>query len=129
MHDDVKMGSERSFGLVFAAVFLVIALWPLLRHEGPHIWALVAAFIFAGLGLFAPRVLRPLNALWFRFGLLLAKVTTPVFLTLLYVLMVIPTGVLMRAFRKDPLARKPDPSLKSYWIARKEQPGSMRNQY
>lgn len=128
----VKRGSERSFGLVFAGFFLVVGLFPLVRGGDGRWWAVGLALAFAAVALAAPRHLRPLNALWFRFGLALGRVVAPVVMAALYFLVVTPTGVLMRAVGKDPLRLRFDPSAKSYWIAR-DPPGpapeSLKNQF
>lgn len=92
----VQMGSERSFGLVFAALFAVIALWPLKSGGDIRLWALGAAAAFAVLALAVPRALKPLNIVWFKFGMLLHHVVTPVVMGLLFFLTVTPVGLLMR---------------------------------
>jgi RsiW-degrading membrane proteinase PrsW (M82 family) len=106
--DDVKVGSERSFGMVFAVVFIVIALLPLFTmsdQEGQmRIWALVVAAFFAGSALTMPRLLAPLNKLWFRFGLLLHKIVNPLVMGLLFYVTVTPIG-----YRAPPRARHQKP--------------------
>ncbi len=120
--DDVKVGSERSFGLVFAVVFIVVALLPLLTmsdQEGQmRIWALVVAAFFAGSALTMPSVLAPLNKLWFRFGLLLHKIVNPLVMGLLFFVTVTPIGLLMRALGKTPLQLSFDKNADTYWIPR-----------
>jgi hypothetical protein len=102
----VKMGSERSFGLVVAAGFLLITLAPWLRHREPRWWGLIVAVPLAALAIARPRMLRPLNVAWTRLGLMLNRVTSPVILGLVFYLAVVPTGLLMRAVGHDPLRRK-----------------------
>lgn len=130
--DAPEVHSERSFGTVFAAVFLIIALWPLIRWQGPHYWALALAALFGAIAWTVPRLLRPLNRLWFRFGLLLHRIVSPIVLTALFVLTVVPIGFIYRLLGKDPLRLKLDRNQTSYWIAR-EPPGpppdSMANQF
>ena len=130
--DAPEVHSERSFGTVFAVVFLIIALWPLIRWQQPRIWALALAALFGGIAWTAPRLLRPLNLLWFRFGILLHHVMSRVVLTALFFLTVVPIGFIYRLLGKDPLRLKLDHSQTSYWIAR-EPPGpppdSMANQF
>jgi len=120
--DDVKVGSERSFGLVFTAVFIIVALLPLLNLSGQHgsvrIWALVVAGVFAITALTMPRFLAPLNKLWFRFGLLLHKIVNPLIMGLMFFLTVTPIGLLMRVLGKTPLKLGFDKNVESYWIAR-----------
>ena len=114
----VKQSSDRAFGLVFAAVFALIALWPMLHDAGPRWWALGAAGIFVLLALVAPKVLAPANRLWHRFGLLLGRLVNPLVMGLLFYLVVTPTGLALRAFGKDPLRLAYDPDANSYWIER-----------
>lgn len=132
-HDsDVVMGSERSFGLVFAFVFAVIGLWPLWKTGQVRIWAFVISAIFLGLALVIPAVLKPLNTIWFKFGLLLGRVMTPIVMSLVYGLTVVPIGLLLRALGKDLLRLEPQPDAPSYWIKRDENgpaKGSMKNQF
>jgi predicted membrane metal-binding protein len=113
-----EAGSSRSFGIVFAVVFTILACWPLLKSSPVRIWALVVAALFLGLSLAAPKVLAPLNLLWMRFGLLLGRIVSPVVLFLVYIIAVVPTGILMRLMGKDPMRRKFDPTASSYWISR-----------
>lgn len=114
----VQMGSERSFGLVFAVVFGVIALWPLKSGGEIRLWAAGAATAFLVLALVLPRTLRPLNIVWFKFGMVLHHVITPLVMGLLFFLTVTPVGMLMRATGKDPMRLKRDPKASSYWITR-----------
>jgi hypothetical protein len=118
--------------LVFAAVFAIIALWPLIGGHAPRLWAIVIAVVFLTLAYLWPAALRPLNVVWFKFGMLLGAVMTPVVMALLYVLVFVPTGLLMRLFGKDPLRMKPDPAKTSYWIIREKPgpgPGTMKRQF
>lgn len=131
-HHEAKMGSERSFGVVFAIVFVIIGTVPLIREGELRLWSLLAAAIFLGLGLLAPRVLRPLNILWFRFGLLLGRIIAPIVISLLFFIAVTPTALVMRLLRKDLLSLKIDQKAKSYWIDRSKTDnpmGSMKNQF
>jgi predicted membrane metal-binding protein len=118
----VKAGSERGFALVFATVFALIAAWPLLHGGGLRGWAagLAAAFLLAGL--FAPGALAPLNRLWFRFGLALGRLVSPVLMAVIYYGSVVPTGLVMRMLGKDLLRLRFDPGATSYWI-RRDPPG------
>ena len=109
-HDSVEMGSERGLGLVFAAVFAIIALWPLIGGHAPRAWAIVVAVVFLALADLWPAAPRPLNKVWFKFGMLLGAVMTPVVMALLYILVFVPTGLLMRLFGKDPMRLKADPA-------------------
>ncbi|MCB2099762.1 MAG: hypothetical protein KDE22_02750 [Rhodobacterales bacterium] len=131
-HDDVKVGSERAFGLVFAAVFTIIALVPLIKGADPRWWSLAVAAVFGVLAFVAPKVLRPLNLVWFKFGLLLHKIVSPLIMGLLFFVTVTPMALLLRLLGKDPLHRSFDPKADSYWI-RRDPPGpapeTMKNQF
>jgi hypothetical protein len=127
--DTVKMGSERSFGFVFAAFFLIVGLWPLLNDASVRSWALGIGGAFFVVALIYPAILKPLNTAWFRFGLWLARFTTPIVMVLVFTIAVVPTGLTMRLFGKDPMRRKLDNATDTYWIEREEQPGSMKEQY
>jgi predicted membrane metal-binding protein len=125
-------GSERGFGIVFAVVFAVVGLWPLLDGEPVRAWALVLAAGFLGTGFFAPGLLKPLNRIWFLFGLALHKIVSPLVMGLLFFLTVTPMALILRALGKDPLRRKFDPDAKSYWIERNPPgpaPETMRRQF
>lgn len=129
---DVKAGSERAFGAVLGAVFLLIALWPLLEGAGLRLWALALAALFLAAAALAPGALAPLNRIWFRFGMLLHRIVSPLAMALLFYLTVTPTALILRLAGKDPLRLKFDRAAKSYWIERAPPgpaPETMRNQF
>ena len=125
----VERGSEKSFGIVFSIVFLIVALYPLINSEGLRIWALVASIIFFFLAFIAPKVLVFPNKLWFKFGLLLGSIVAPIVMMFVYFVTVLPTGLIMRLLGKDLLKQKLDKNAKSYWVKRDEPIGSMKNQF
>lgn len=125
----VKIGSERSFGLVFAGVFAIVGLLPLLHERPLRTWALAIGAVFLLLAFIRPGVLAPLNRLWFRLGLALGVVMTPVIMGLLFVVAVIPTALALKLFRKDPMQRRFVPEVATYWERREKQPGPMREQF
>ena len=128
----VQSSTDRSFGFVFAAVFLIVALYPLVSSQAVRPWAMVVAGVFLVLALFIPKVLGPANRMWTKFGLLLHNVVSPLALGILFFLVVTPTGLLMRIFGKDPLRLRFDAAADSYWIKRTP-PGpdaeSLKNQF
>lgn len=129
-YDDVTIGSERGFGIVFAALFLLIGLWPLTGSNDPRIWSLAVAGGFLLCSYVFPRVLSPLNKIWFQFGMLLFKVVSPLTMGLLFILTFVPTGLIMRALGKDLLRLRRDPEAETYWVPRDpDQPSSMSNQF
>jgi hypothetical protein len=128
----VEGPSDRSFGLVFAAVFFLIGGLPLLHGERMRWWAFVASAVFLGIALVRPSLLAGLNRLWTRLGVLLGKIVSPVALGLLYYAALTPVSIVMRLTGKDPLRLKRDASASSYWIPRTPPgppPGSMTNQF
>jgi hypothetical protein len=130
---EIKGSSDRSFGLVFTVVFVVIGLWPLLDGVTmPRWWALPIAMAFLVASFAKPSVLAPLNRLWTKFGLLLHRIINPVVLGILFYLMVTPIGVVRRLLGKDGLDRQLEPKKDSYWVTR-EPPGpppeSMNQQF
>ena len=130
--DKVKAGSERAFGIVFAVVFAVVGLWPLWEGDGFRPWALIAAGVFLAAGLLVPKALKPLNRLWFVFGLGLHKVVNPLVMGLLFYFTITPMALIMRLIGKDPLRRDFEPEAKSYGIERRPAgpaPESMRHQF
>lgn len=113
-----ERGSERAFGIVFTILFLVIGAWPLKDGGSPRLWALGIAALFLLVALAAPKWLAPLNRLWMAFGLLLGMIISPIMLFLVYVVAVVPTGLIMRLRGKDPLRRRFEPEAASYWVHR-----------
>jgi predicted membrane metal-binding protein len=131
-HSSIEVGSERSFGLVFAAFFGLVGVWPLLDAGDLRVWALAVAAVFLLAAFLAPSLLRPLNLLWFKLGMLLGRIVTPIVMFLLFFLTVLPTGLALRLSGKDPMHRKVDKTAPSYWIKRVESPeehSSMKNQF
>lgn len=117
-HGSVEVGSSRSFGIVFFVVFLIIGLFPLISGSPLRIWSLGIAGSFLVIALLIPSILSPLNKLWFRFGMLLAKIVNPIVMFIIYVTTVLPIGLLLRASGKDLLSKKLDPDMPSYWRER-----------
>ena len=131
-HSKVEVGSNRSFGLVFFAVFLLIGLFPLLGDGPVRLWSLIVAGIFLFFSFVFTVVLRPLNRLWFRFGMLLAKIVNPIVMFIIYVVTIVPFGLAARLFGKDLLRTKFDTSRDSYWEEREPpgpKPESLKNQF
>ena len=121
--------SEKSFGVIFSIVFLIVALYPLINSEGLRIWALVVSIIFFLLAFLAPKILVLPNKLWFKFGLLIGSIIAPIVMAFVYFVTVLPTGLIMRLLGKDLLKQKLDKNAKSYWVKRSEPMGSMKNQF
>ena len=126
--DDVKIGSNRSFGIVFFAVFLIIAIYPLINSGELRLWSLIISIIFLVLGLVNSKILNPLNKFWFKFGIFLGKIISPLVMGIIFFLVVTPIGLLMRLLNKDLLNLKFNNS-HSYWIEKTEPRSKMKNQF
>ena len=123
-----KLGSNRSFGLVFFLLFMVIALWPILNSEHIRIWSIIVSIIFLILGLLNSILLTPLNKLWMKFGLFLGKIVSPVVMAVIFFGVVTPTGLIMKIFRKDILKLKKNNDV-SYWAIKDNSNNNMDNQF
>ena len=120
--------SNRSFGIVFATVFLIISLYPLLNDQNTRTWALIISLIFLILGLLNSSLLTPLNKIWFKFGILLSKIFSPLIMVIIFFLVVTPIGIFMRILGKDLLNLKFNKS-SSYWIKKGNTKTSMKKQF
>ena len=127
MNKKIKVSSNKSFGIVFFIVFVVIAFYPLVNQEEYRLWALIIALIFLVLGLINSSILTPLNLLWFKFGMFLGRIVSPIIMGLVFFGVVTPTGLIMKLFKKDLLKLKRKDK-KSYWIERKSK-SEMKNQF
>ena len=126
--DDIKISSNKSFGIVFFVIFLLIAIYPLTNGGDIRIWSGIISFIFLVLGLLNSRILTPLNKIWFKFGIILGKIISPVIMAIIFFLVVTPTGLIMRILRKDILNLKYNQN-KSYWIEKEGPKSKMKNQF
>ena len=125
----IEVSSNRSFGLVFFVVFLIIGLWPLLDGGQFKIWSLFFSLFFLVLGLLNSKLLTPLNLLWTKFGILLGNVLAPIVMSFIFFLVVTPIGLLMRIMGRDLLRTKYNKSGKSYWIKREKRITKMNQQF
>tara|TARA_Y100001958_G_C20740200_1_gene229166 strand:+ start:107 stop:496 length:390 start_codon:yes stop_codon:yes gene_type:complete len=125
---DIKIGSNKSFGLLFFVVFLIIGLWPLINDNIIRYWSLIISFIFLLLGLANSKFLSPLNLIWFKFGLLLGRFISPIVMGIIFFLVVTPIGILMRLINKDLLNLKYN-NENSYWIIKNDPKSKMKNQF
>ena len=126
--DDVKISSNRSFGIVFFVVFLLISLYPLIYAEEIRLWSLIISIIFLILGLLNSKILGPLNKIWFKFGILLGKIVSPLIMGIIFFLVVTPIGFIMKLLKKDLLNLKYNKN-KSYWIEKNGPKSNMKNQF
>ena len=126
--NDVKIGSNRSFGIVFFAVFLIISIYPLINGNNIRLWALIISLVFLIFGLLNSTILNPLNRLWFKFGIFLGKIVSPLIMAIIFFIVVTPIGIFMRILRKDLLNLKVNNS-SSYWIKKDGPKSKMKNQF
>ena len=125
---DIKIGSNKSFGIVFNVVFGLIAFWPLIKGNDIRLWSLIISIIFLVLGMINSKILTPLNKLWFKFGIFLGNFIAPIVMGIIFFLVVTPTGIIMKLLGKDLIKLKKN-NEKSYWIEKKNIKSSMKNQF
>ena len=124
----IKIGSNKSFGIVFFAVFFIISIWPLLSGNEIRYWSLVISVIFLILGIINSKILTPLNKTWFKIGILLGNIISPIIMGIIFFLVVTPTSLIMKILGKDLLNLKKN-TKSSYWIEKKNQNSRMKNQF
>ena len=123
-----KVNSNRSFGIVFFIVFLIISFWPSIEGQSLRIWSLAVALIFLVLGLLNSKILSPFNLIWVKFGEALGRIIAPIAMSIVYFIIITPIGFFMRLIGKDLLRTKFSKN-KSYWIKREQNIGSMKRQF
>ena len=127
-NNKIKLGSNRSFGIVFFVVFLIIAIYPLLNDNSIRLWSLIIGIIFLILGIINSKVLTPFNILWMKFGLLLGKIVSPIVMGFVFFGVVTPISIIMKLFAKDSLNLKRNKK-QTYWLKKEEIKSSMKNQF
>ena len=125
---DIKISSNRSFGIVFFIVFLLISIYPIFKDGNIRIWSLLVAIIFLVLGLMNAIILTPLNKTWFKFGLILGKIVSPIVMGVVFFTVVTPISFFMKILGKDLLNLKYNNN-KSYWIEKSGPKSKMKNQF
>ena len=126
--DDIKIGSNRSFGIVFFIVFLLIAIYPLINQGEIRVWSVLISLLFLILGIINSKVLSPLNKVWFKFGIFLGKIISPIIMGIIFFFVVTPIAFLMRILKKDLLNLKYNKN-SSYWIEKTDPKSTMKNQF
>ena len=124
-----KRSSNRSFGVLFFVVFLVVGFWPMLNNEAPNYYLILFSLIFLILGLVNSKILSPLNLGWIKLGEILGKIIAPIVMAIVYFLILTPISLLVRLFGKDLIGMKFSNNIKSYWIKRKKHLGTMDKQF
>tara|TARA_B100001121_G_scaffold142349_1_gene124625 strand:- start:543 stop:926 length:384 start_codon:yes stop_codon:yes gene_type:complete len=126
--NDVKISSNKSFGIVFFIVFLIIGIYPLINNGDIRIWSIILSLAFLFLGLINSKILTPLNKFWFKFGILLGKIISPLIMGLIFFCVVTPIGFIMKLLGKDLLNLKFNKD-RTYWIDRNGPKSKMKNQF
>ena len=126
---EIKTSSNKSFGLVFFVIFIIIALWPLLNDGNIRMWSIIVSIIFLILGLLNSKILTPFNKLWMRLGALLGIIVSPIVMGVVYFGIITPIGLIMKLFGKDVLNLKLDKNKKTYWTLKKKIPSKMKDQF
>ena len=126
--NDVKIGSNKSFGIVFFIVFLIISFYPLINQENIRVWSLIISLIFLILGLLNSKILNPLNKLWFKFGMILGRIISPIIMSIIFFLVVTPIALIMKLLKKDLLNLKFNKT-NTYWIEKSGPKSKMKNQF
>ena len=125
----IKVNSNRSFGIVFFFVFVIVSLWPLINENSLRVWSIFVAIIFLILGLMNSKLLTPLNILWFKFGKLLGFIIAPIVMEIVFFVVITPTGLIMKIIGKDLLNNKYNNKIKSYWINCGKPKSTMKQQF
>ncbi len=128
MTNKIKLPTNKNFGIVFFIVFFIIALWPLFNQNEIRHWSLIISFIFLILALINSKILTPLNIVWFKFGIFLGKIISPIVMGIVFFLVITPTGIIMKLLRKDLLNLKKKNN-NSYWIKKDNSNNSMKRQF
>ena len=124
-----SQSSNRSFGLLFFLVFLILGLWPLKNSLDPNLYLISISAVFLILGLTNSKILSPLNKLWIKFGEILGMIIAPLVMALVYFIVLTPVSLIVRIFGKDLLGLKFLKQKDSYWINRKKKRLSMKKQF
>ena len=125
---DKKLPSNRSFGLLFFFVFIIIGLWPIINSESIRIWSVIISLIFFILGIFNAKILTPLNKVWMSFGKLLGNFVSPIVMGIIFFGVVTPTGLILKLFSKDILNLKKNKN-DTYWLKKDNSNNNMKNQF
>ena len=124
-----SQSSNKSFGLLFFVVFLILGLWPLKNGESLNFYFITASVVFLILGLLNSKLLSPLNKSWIKLGEILGIIIAPIVMALVFFLILTPVSIIVRLFGKDLIGMKFSNDIKSYWIKRKKHLGSMDKQF
>jgi len=128
MKSEINQSSNKSFGIVFFIFFFIIGIYPLLNDQNVRVWSIIISIIFLILGLLNSKILTPLNKFWFKFGIFLGKIISPLIMCIIFFLVVTPIGLIMRLLGKDVLNLRYNMN-KTYWIEKNTPKNKMKNQF
>ena len=126
---NIKISSNRNFGLVFFFIFLVVSIWPLTHNESPRIWSAIISLAFLILVLTRSKLLTPLNRLWAKFGIILGSIIAPIVMGVVFFLVITPIGLVMKIIGKDLLSINYDKKKETYWVKRDKPTSTMKQQF
>ena len=126
---NIKISSNRNFGLVFFFIFLIVNIWPLIHDESPRIWSAIISLTFLILVMTRSKLLTPLNLLWAKFGIILGSIIAPIVMGVVFFLVVTPIGLVMKIAGKDLLSTKYDKKKETYWVKRDKPTSTMMQQF
>ena len=126
---NIKISSNRNFGLVFFFIFLVVSIWPITHNESPRIWSAIISLAFLILVLTRSILLTPLNRLWTKFGIILGSIIAPIVMGVVFFLVITPIGLVMKIIGKDLLSIKYDKKKETYWVKRDKPTSTMKQQF
>ena len=121
--------SNRSFGLLFFIVFMVVGLWPTIKGETANIYLILISLFFLIFGLINSKILSPFNKAWIKFGEILGLIIAPIIMALVYFIILTPISLIVRMFGKDLLGLKFLKKQDTYWIKRVKKLGTMKKQF
>ena len=124
-----SQSSNRSFGLLFFIVFIVVGLWPTIKGEEANIYLILISLFFLIFGLINSKILSPFNKAWIKFGEILGLIIAPIIMALVYFIILTPISLIVRIFGKDLLGLKFLKKRDTYWIKRVKKLGTMKKQF
>ena len=128
-HHNIERSNERSFGIVFTIFFLILSIYPIINKETINVFFLIISIIIFVITILRPSLFYFPNKIWFKFGILLGKIVSPLVMGIIFYLTVTPTGIIMRLLRKDLLKKKLEIKEKTYWVKKNKYSGSLKNQF
>ena len=126
--NNIKISSNKSFGIVFFLFFLIVSLYPLLKNQEIRYWSFFLSLLFLILGILNSKILTPLNKIWFEFGIFLGKIVSPLLMGAVFFFVVTPIGIIMKLLKRDLLNLRFNQN-QSYWIDKNEPKSKMKNQF